>query len=617
MEQSASTYQYRNIFMRDAVTLTNHIQYLRDDPVSYERELLDVVDKSITITSAVKARVYAALWHCKKIDLLDRLQALPGVFTVVEILKAVKLLDSGRQIRALQKKLARLELNGARSKTLGKVRAQINDTSVELSEGTGASGALARRIKRWTSQIPEERLEFFLMQYPAEPWQQLADICHLSPNDFKLNWFLKAIHGEEIEGSPLVQIIKNISPSAVDNIGLLLRSNPRLADYYSTIRIKIGSTPLPADAKREFVARAPLLEVIWWYHDLHSGDETEKILEARLQSGERLADSSRSNYCKLMERLLFFRERKYKFAPLFMPIVSNKLEDMDAPSTNMKSVVIGDASSSMQMAIRIASIIGSLLSVYLHADLNFFTTVNIKPPVVPRTAEDVVLVSETVKAHGATAPAASLYPYYERKEKVDLFVIVTDEEENRSFQGFRFAQLFKKYLETVHESAKVMLVSLISNNTVGQMRGDLEAIGITPLQFVFDKARPDLSKFDSVLGILSNEILHFAEEERVSNLLRQVQDDMAKKLAADSSKSSGPATVTDSLTEVAMSEMGDDMSMVSYSEVASRCLTCTVNAKDTVLLDCKHQCLCLSCSKKTKTCPLCNAPVRDVLQVNL
>lgn len=40
-------------------------------------------------------------------------------------------------------------------------------------------------------------------------------------------------------------------------------------------------------------------------------------------------------------------------------------------------------------------------------------------------------------ASGCTANAASLYPYYERKEVLKTLIMVTDEEENTNFQNFR------------------------------------------------------------------------------------------------------------------------------------------------------------------------------------
>ena len=40
-----------------------------------------------------------------------------------------------------------------------------------------------------------------------------------------------------------------------------------------------------------------------------------------------------------------------------------------------------------------------------------------------------------VTAQGGTTPAASLWPFYEKKEKVKTFIMVTDEEENGRVQN--------------------------------------------------------------------------------------------------------------------------------------------------------------------------------------
>ena len=40
-----------------------------------------------------------------------------------------------------------------------------------------------------------------------------------------------------------------------------------------------------------------------------------------------------------------------------------------------------------------------------------------------------------ITATGDTSPAASLWPFYERKEVVKTFIIVTDEEENTDCHG--------------------------------------------------------------------------------------------------------------------------------------------------------------------------------------
>ena len=53
----------------------------------------------------------------------------------------------------------------------------------------------------------------------------------------------------------------------------------------------------------------------------------------------------------------------------------------------------------------------------------------------------VMQLSREIKADNSTNPAASLYPYYEEKKVVRTFVIVTDEEENGTFKGYKYASL--------------------------------------------------------------------------------------------------------------------------------------------------------------------------------
>lgn len=50
-------------------------------------------------------------------------------------------------------------------------------------------------------------------------------------------------------------------------------------------------------------------------------------------------------------------------------------------------------------------------------------------------SQQALEMAMTIKTQGSTAPAASLYPFYERKEVVKTFIVVTDEEENTSFKG--------------------------------------------------------------------------------------------------------------------------------------------------------------------------------------
>ena len=113
--------------------------------------------------------------------------------------------------------------------------------------------------------------------------------------------------------------------------------------------------------------------------------------------------------------------------------------------------------------------------------------------------------------NAATSPAAALNTFYEAKTPVDLFIVVTDEEENTGCDGARswggnlssssFAALFERYCREVRP-AKLAFVSFLRHNSdEGQMVRELRKRGITSLsQMRMDEQRPDLSKFDAIVG---------------------------------------------------------------------------------------------------------------------
>jgi len=70
-----------------------------------------------------------------------------------------------------------------------------------------------------------------------------------------------------------------------------------------------GGGILTPAAQLVLAEKAPLEELLWFYHELAS-PETEKVIAKRLREGEQIAASARASYGKLMERLLYFREKK-------------------------------------------------------------------------------------------------------------------------------------------------------------------------------------------------------------------------------------------------------------------------------------------------------------------
>lgn len=78
----------------------------------------------------------------------------------------------------------------------------------------------------------------------------------------------------------------------------------------------------------------------------------------------------------------------------------------------------------------------------------------------------------------------------------------------------RFAPLFKKYREEVFPAHLVFVSFLHRQTDKGQMVQDLASHGVTEniFQFKFDQYRPDLTKLDSMFGLLSTDSESFGQE---------------------------------------------------------------------------------------------------------
>jgi len=267
----------------------------------------------------------------------------------------------------------------------------------------------------------------------------------------------------------------------------------------------IDKREMSDEAKGRFAETMPLDEALWWYHEL-ACPRAEAALQRRLEAGgdavRRELENGRQStaYGKLMERMLFFREKKTSFAPLMLPFAEERLRESKLTGSGIRVVVAGDASGSMEVAIKSATILGSLLSLTLDANLVFFNEELLKAPCQPRSAGDVLRVVESMPAKGATSMAAALWPFYEGKIKLDLFVLVSDEGENQKSHGFSFAELFLKYRQDVNPNAQVLLVSFLKDGDRGAVRDSLRAQRIELQQYRLDPDRPDTSKFDTILG---------------------------------------------------------------------------------------------------------------------
>lgn len=249
---------------------------------------------------------------------------------MAELLKAVKILDAPRAIRQKQKRMAKV----VNRRKLGKLRSEITDLQQEQVPSGSLSGSMIKYIKTLiVVRIPAEKLQFFALQLPTEPWRELADLLHLHPtNDLPLPWFLPHAFGTAVPAdSVLAECGELTAANAAEKIAKF-----RLP--YSYVRGQLR--PLPDDAKLAVARQSPLDQILWWMEEL-STPEVDALIAERMDAGETVT----LNFGKLMERLFLFKSANYgsAFFDRLLPVAEDRLR---AISLQLESpvVVIGDAS---------------------------------------------------------------------------------------------------------------------------------------------------------------------------------------------------------------------------------------------------------------------------------
>ena len=497
-------------------TFDDHLRVQRDHHARTVEVISFLVDRAVlgTMTAGAKARALACCWARRDTELatmllrtgiLDADDAKPDVFGIPEVLKAMRLLDSGRLARQTRRRLARLEAQGTCKKAkLGKLRSDVDNLEREQVSLGSLSGSLVKSIRKVIAQIPRGKLEYYALQMPSGPWREMCDLLHVNPGTgTQCEWFLQFAHsGDAPADSVVVAAAKLSAAAAAAAVGMSGGGGTSVATLlgtsqlpYSVVRQKLPS--LSAGAKKVVAGYMPLGQLLWWYEDLRT-DELDGIVLGKLAAGE----SPALPYGKLMERLMLFDRlgRKELFAAL-LPFAEQQLRDIKL-NLDRPVAVLGDASFSMDVAIRTATILSSIMAVISDADLSFFHTEVARPERVPDTAAECVAVAGRTKTLGQTAPAAALWEYYEARKQVKCFVVVSDEGENLRSHGYYFHELYRKYHAEVYP-AKLVFVSFLQANEKGQMATAIERMGFGPIKFSFDKDRPDLTKLDALLGTLA------------------------------------------------------------------------------------------------------------------
>ncbi|CAL1539878.1 unnamed protein product [Lymnaea stagnalis] len=504
------------VFFTGAASTEQHLAAQNENRLRYAATLAVLITNKIQVKQNACIKALAMAWARGDDELATAFLKLKSNFGLVEVLKALNMLDAGRQVRTLEKRLKCLELSTTKVKPqkISKLKMDINNLNKVKPPLGSASGAVCKHVAKWVREFTAADLEFFAINFPKDPWKKLADICHLKPEkDFPAApWFLAFCFGT---GSPPIgSNVEYCQQLTMENVNDLIKEHDIPFSVVKPFKEKLS----PESKQRISECEAKLDIVLWWYEDL-SCPGTDEVISKRLAAGETISLPNG----KLLERLLTilllrnpqlarrgYDDMNYEGEPEGETNFFTQLMDLAEPKLtsirlNLESpiVIMGDASGSMEVAIRTSTIIASLLTAICSAKLVFFNTETRDAPFLPKTVKEMLKLAANTKAVGGTTPAASLLPFYRNKEVVKTFIMVTDEEENGQADGHSFAPLYQKYYKEVYPAHLIFVSFLRGQHAQGQMVKDLNNLGYHPKQLRLEGSRPDLTKLDDLFAQLS------------------------------------------------------------------------------------------------------------------
>jgi hypothetical protein len=518
----------RSLFLNNG-PLRDHLKHQKENYYEYISILLSLFNCGIDLAMLTKAHVITAALARNDKELATRLLSMEQ-FGLLEVLKMCKILDSKRYIKQLTKKVNKLTSLNAKKNKIAVVKRELDAVSKfnsDINVNLSLSGAKAKFIRdNWVKKIPKEKLELDAMMLPMDYWKQLSNFIHIKASDFQLNWFLAYVYGTPAPVDSILHNCKNINNT--NALDIMTKYKPNY-NYIRQLNKDQKCFTMTDTIKRVIAEYTKLDTVLWYWEELTCRDVDYNIIE-RLAKGEKL----NLTYGKLMERLLVVKSKHcLNLYSALLIIAETKLKEFNI-CLEQPVVVLGDASASMEVAIKTSSIVMSLLCAICNAEMRLFRDTDelIKDP--PKSVKDVITLSQNCRAQNCTAPAASLYPYYAARKVIKTFIIVTDEEENTEFAHYTFASLFREYRANIYP-AKLAFISFTKTDNDGQMISALKTLipGVEKdiMKFRMDPKRPDLTKLDTLLSSLASQTEKFkADANELAKKLEKEQLYKVKQL---------------------------------------------------------------------------------------
>ena len=501
-------------------SLQEHFKRYDEDTSKYIEDLFRLFSDNIlnkTTSLSVKSHILTVILQRRNTDIFRKLHSF---LDLPEIVKACEILDAKRFKSQTQRKLEKYP----NSKKLSK---RINDLDILLEKRDDLSFSLSKikMVKEWVRSLSREKIEYRAIMFSTDLWKKLADLTHLNPKtDFaeSCSWFLPYCFGEKLPEGCIVQDYNMLNYDnfkelySKHNFSFeLIRSKLNLSSPYTYSFLDKEKIK---QIKISIVNNEDLNTIIWYWDELVEEYNINDVLNRIKANNNESGNDIVLSYGKIVDVI-----SKTNNDEVMKELVKIGEERLSKYNINLAQpvAIFGDQSGSMEIAIKTSGIITSLLCLICNASLHLFHDSDEFFSEPPRTITDAVKFGKEIKTKGSTAPASSLMYYYSRKITLASIILITDEEENTSYMGYRFADLYLKYLNEVCNDSptKLVFISFSDQNKDAEMVSSLKNTLIGKIVnnkvmsseefnnlvkvFKFNVDDPDLNRMDVVLKYLS------------------------------------------------------------------------------------------------------------------
>jgi hypothetical protein len=447
----------------------------------------------ITLSTIKNARILScALFRNDKI--LSKFLLNECDYKFDDILKTCQLLDSNRLCNQMSKKLSLLK-NKKKISRFNSIISNLKCLNEEI-EVSLSKTKIQFIINEWVQNLSENELEQLCIKYDKKTLRNLFNLLHTKDADFKLSWFNNYLWDKNIPTDCIISKINNLNKSNICDFLFEIKLSYKF--------LKNNYNKLINEDVLKIIAKYEEFYIIFQHLDIFKN--CFDVILDRLKTEK--------NDMKYGEILKYLQDLEpSNITDELIKIANNKRRNYNI-NIEYPIAILGDASGSMEIAIKTSTIIMSLLSFMFECKLHLFRNKDEPIPSIPSSIEDIINFSKNTYAGGSTSPASSLEYFLNNKEIIKTFIIITDEEENtNSPKGYSFASVLKEYYKNVYKS-DIIFISFLPNRKDGQMTSILKNTmpDIKLKQFLLNRQNPDLKKLDEIFNKLTIQNNSYKEE---------------------------------------------------------------------------------------------------------